>query len=189
MIIGICGHKGSGKSVVASYLAENHGFTRVNFKQALIDEMKEKFPDTLQAICDHFKDLCPDFDTEEPWTIDSLFVEKPSIMRELMQNHGTDVRRKDDPEYWVNQWLEKVKETKGNIVTDDVRFFNELSALGDMDGVLIRVVREDITTGGTHVSETEQEKFIEDFTIEAKKGDHKDVYRQIESILEDLKAD
>jgi hypothetical protein len=177
MIIGLCGFKGSGKSVVAKYLEENHGFKRVNFKDCLIAEMRYNLPDTLKAL--------------SQWhslTIDELFDIKPLVMRELMQNYGTDIRRKDKDSYWVDRWLERVKEVGGNIVTDDVRFFNELSAITEQDGVLIRVKRDDITTGGTHVSETEQQKFVEDFTIEATVGDHNGVYKQVESILETIKS-
>lgn len=176
MIIGLSGFKGSGKSVVAKYLEENHGFKRVNFKDALVAEMKECYPDTLKELGSAYH-----------MDVDKLFENKPAAMRALMQNHGTDIRRKDDPDYWVKQYLSKVELLRGNIVTDDVRFFNELSAITELNGVMIRVVRDDITTGGTHQSETEQIKFIEDFTVTGVKGEHETVYKQIEVIINTLK--
>lgn len=186
MIIGLCGYKGSGKSEVAKYLAKNHGFRRVNFKDGLVEEMKANLVDTLEAIKESYNEhLFSDEVSIDK--IDMLFEMKPPIMRALMQNYGTEVRRKDKESYWVDKWIEKAREAGGNIVTDDVRFYNELSALGGEDGVLIRIAREDITTGGTHASETEQEKFIEDFTIVAKPGDLDSVFKQVESILETIK--
>lgn len=183
MIIGLCGYKGSGKSVVAKYLEENHGFKRVNFKDGLVAEMKEKFPTLLQSISDNYVSR----GYEDCYSVEELFYSKPPIMRALMQEYGTEVRRADNDSYWVDKWLEKVKEVGGNIVTDDVRFFNELYAITEQEGVLIRVKRDDITTGGTHASETEQEKFVEDFTIDAIKGDHSGVYKQVEQIINTLK--
>lgn len=104
-----------------------------------------------------------------------------------MQNYGTEVRRGDNPDYWVERWKELVSETVGNIVTDDVRFFNELAAVGDKNGVLIRVTRDDITTGGEHLSEKEQEKFIEDFIIVGQPGSHNQVYKQVDDIITTIK--
>lgn len=189
MVVGLCGYKGSGKSEVAKYIAENYRFKRVNFKDALVEEMKERLPNTLQAIVDDINQFYPDLMGINDFTIDGLFRYKPPIMRALMQEYGTEVRRADNENYWADQWTTKVKELKGNIVTDDVRFFNELSALIELNGVLIRVVRDDITSGGEHQSEKEQEKFIEDFTIVAKKGDLAGVYKQVDQIIATIKAD
>lgn len=176
MIIGLTGFKGSGKSTVAEYLEKEHGFKRVNFKDALVEEMKERFPDVLEQL-----------DTLYGTERDYLFKEKPPIMRALMQNYGTDVRRADDADYWVNKWLKKVTDSKDNIVVDDVRFWNELGAVRQLNGVIVRIVRDDIKDGGTHRSETEQEMFDPDFTIEGKVGCHTYVYQQIESVLDTLK--
>lgn len=188
MVIGLCGYKGSGKSVVAKYLEENHGFKRVNFKDGLVAEMRERFPTLLKEIA-YSASMLQQYETGigESLTVDDMFELKPPLMRTLMQEYGTEVRRADKDSYWVDKWLEKVKEVGGNIVTDDVRFFNELSAITEQEGVLIRVKRDDIITGGTHASETEQEKFVEDFTIDAIKGDHSGVYKQVEQIINTLK--
>lgn len=180
MIIGICGYKGTGKSTVAEYLAKEHKFKRVNFKDGLVAEMKERFPMLLKELSlVHEGDL-----GDTNW----LFEKKPPIMRALMQEYGTDVRRADNQDYWVDKWKATVESVKGNIVTDDVRFYNELAAVGDMDGILIRVTRPDITSGGTHQSETEQEKFIEDFTIYGEPGDHASIYKQVDEIINTLKS-
>jgi len=104
MIIGITGLRRSGKTTVSKYLQENHGFVSHNFKAALIKEMKEKFPDTLDALC---RDL-----EGANNTVDGLFEEKPRAMRALMQNFGTDVRRAEDPNYWVDEWSKTLPDSK-----------------------------------------------------------------------------
>lgn len=179
MIIGLSGYKGSGKSTVAEYLEREYGFVRINFKDGLVAELKEKFPLTLQILRDSFTLS----------SIEDLFRVKPPLMRSLMQEYGTDVRRSEDPDYWVKQWIEEVNKNKGkNIVVDDVRFFNELAAIGDFDGILIQVRRPDVTSGGSHPSETEQEKFIPDFVIEGVPGSHKEIYKQADHIIHIIKS-
>ena len=180
MVIGICGYARSGKSTIAEYLVKKHGFKKVGFKDALIADMKEKFPDLLRELS-----LIHDGDLDDlAW----LFDNKPPLMRALMQNYGTNVCRNKDPDCWVKAWVKSVNISRANIVVDDVRFFNELSAIVEKDGILIRVKRPDITTGGTHQSEKEQTLFIEDFLIEAEKGAHEDVYEQVEEIIKVIKT-
>ena len=175
MIIGLCGFKGSGKSVVADYLVREHGFIKINFKDALIEHMKEDLKETLAELALIYN-----------MTVDELFINKPPAMRALMQNYGTDIIRKRISErYWVDQLLSKLG--KGNFVTDDVRFQNECDAITLSNGVIVRIIRDDVTTGGDHISETDHLNFKEDFTIEAVFGDHVGVYKQVESIIDTLK--
>lgn len=180
MIIGLCGYKGSGKSVAANYLIDRHGFESLNFKDALVKEMKESFPDLLIEMAER----------EGVEQIDDLFKEKPPLMRALMQNYGTEVRRKDNENYWVHRWMYEAEDNfKKNLVADDVRFVNEAKAIRDLGGIIIRIVREDIVEVDGHATETEHRNINEDFTIVAGLGEHDAVYGQIESVLSDLKAD
>jgi len=176
MVVGAFGFKGSGKSVFASYLYNEHGFTRVNFKDSLIAEMRENFVETLEELSILYS-----------MSVDRLFEEKPPIMRRLMQNYGTDVRRKDNDNYWVDKWFAKADAVEGDIVADDVRFENELAAVIGLGGVVVRVNKSDVTSGGTHPSETEQESFEPDFTIDGIAGDHHSIHRQASEILEKIK--
>lgn len=177
MIIGLCGYKGTGKTTAAEYLVNEYGFTKINFKDGLVDELLEKFPTLLAELAEVYK-----MNTKE------LFTLKPAAMRALMQEFGTEVRRADDQNHWVKTWIKSVKAFKGNIVTDDVRFFNELAALGDNKGVLVRITRPDVTTGGEHASEKEQEAFIEDFTITGVPGSHREIFKQVDTIIQTLKS-
>jgi len=183
----LTGFKGSGKSTVSKYLQDNYNFEPINFKDSLVEEMKQRLPDVLEELVQSFNDLCPDFDTREPWTKDSLFNEKPPLMRALMSNYGTEVRRGDDTNYWVNKYLDKVKD-KNRVVTDDVRFWNEYNTVKNNGGIIIRIERDDVTSGGTHQSETEQNDFIADFTIKGKAGSHIEIFKQIESIIDTIQT-
>jgi hypothetical protein len=115
-------------------------------------------------------------------TIDDLFIQKPPLLRALMQNYGTEVRRGDDDYYWVNEWIKRIP-TGNPIVTDDVRFINESKAVYHLGGTIIRLVRTDIPTGGEHVSETEQLQIVPDFTIECNRGEQEKLYTELDKIL------
>jgi len=100
-----------------------------------------------------------------------------------MQNFGTDVRRKQDPEYWVKRWKDTVSKQKATVLTDDVRFVNEAQAVKDAGGILIRLDRTDMTNTDTHSSETEQANIVCDHTITCSKGEHEKLYKALDDIL------
>jgi len=178
-IIGLVGFKQVGKSTAAKYLEKKYGFTRHNFKDALVQEIKDNFPDLLTQIVIAGRDL-----GFKAMNWNELFEEKPPLMRALLQNYATDVRRKDNPDYWTNQWMGKAARVPSwKIVADDVRFLNEAQAIRDGGGFIIRLVRSDILTGGTHVSETEQLEIVADHTIECDPGDHAALYRALDDII------
>lgn len=181
MIIGLTGFKRVGKTTVSKYLEDKYGYIRVNFKDGLIAEIKQNFPDLLNEIID----ICGAVGAD--YTLEELFVEKPSLMRALMVNYGTEVRRREDPDYWVLQWKMKVADMMlqghRNIVTDDLRFLNELQAVKAWNGTTIRIVRDDIPTGGMHPSETELIGVETDHVIHSKQGDLEGLYRAVDGIL------
>ena len=178
LIIGLFGLKGAGKTTAADYLVKEHGFNKVSFKSGLIKELKEKFPDLLKETANQYDGL----------GVDDLFQTKPPLVRALMQNYGTEVRRGDDPDYWVKIAEETIKKTPGPIVVDDVRFFNELVMLTERDAIFFRIKQEGVELDTDHQSETEQEKFYSDFMIEAGNGSHDVLYKGLDSALADMKS-
>jgi hypothetical protein len=176
LIVGLTGFKHSGKSTAATHLENKHGFIRRNFKDALVAETKLNYPDLLQVVAH-----------EENLTIDQLFIVKPPVIRALLQNHGTEVRRREDPDYWVHRWS-PMYSNKGfaileRVVADDVRFLNEARAVKDIGGIIIRIERTDLTTGGDHKSETEQLEIVADHTITVGPGEHDRLYTALDEIL------
>lgn len=170
MTIGLTGKKGAGKTEAAKYLASK-GFVRLNFKDALIGE-----------IISNFKPLLDDFCVHHNTDIAGLFQTKPMMMRHLMQCYGTEVRRGDDPQYWVNQY-EKVLDATVDTVTDDVRFKNEAGAVWRAGGKVIRIVRKGQESTDTHISEKEMDEIEPDITIEVPDGDLETMYRKLDLVL------
>lgn len=118
MIIALKGFKQVGKSTAASYLEEKYGFFRVNFKDALVAEIKQNFPDLLREI-----------------------------------------------------------------EVDDCRFLNEAASVKKYGGTIVELQRPDITSGGTHKSETEQLEIVADHVIECVVGDHEKLYKELDKIV------
>lgn len=89
--------------------------------------------------------------------------------RQLMQTLGTEWgRNMVHPDVWVSAWLETVKDAERGgarvILVDDVRFENEVQAIKDVGGVIIRVVRNEMVyaDGDNHASEAGIAKLNED---------------------------
>ena len=184
MIVGLVGFKHSGKSTVAKYLESKYGFYRHNFKDALIEEIKQNFPDLLREIAKLYT-----VSTERLNNIDWPFEEKPTLIRALMQNYGTEVRRNENVNYWVNKWETALRDMSArrvlpeNIVTDDVRFLNEAKVIKVWDGIIIRVICTGINDGGSHESETQQTQIVADHTIEVAYGEHDKLQEKIDEIM------
>lgn len=182
MIVGFTGKKQSGKSTASKYVAHKYNLRRVNFKDALVHEIKDRFPDLLKSIIEVMERV--DFNDLNPWTIDRLFQDKPPLMRSLLQNHGTNVRRMDNGNYWVNQW--KAETIGKDVVVDDVRFLNEAEAIRERGGVIIRITRLGLSSSDNHISEIEMDQITPDFTITVDTGDFATLYRQLEEIVSSI---
>jgi len=179
MIIGLIGFKQVGKSTAAKHLIAKHGFVLHNMKSAIIAEMKANMADTLNLLGPLYN-----------MTVDELFDKKPPLMRALMVDYGM-MRRKDRKDYWINSWNNEAykmldldgNKVIGNIVADDIRFTNESTALQSLGGILIRLTRSDITTGGDSISETEHLQIVADFTIECEPGNPEKMYKELDKIV------
>jgi len=145
---------------------------QINFKDALVAELKENFPDLLKEIW--LQDSKEWRSGITPADRDYLFRDKPPLVRTLMQNYGTDVRRKEDPCYWTDRWIDATEwdlMKNKTVLTDDVRFLNEAEAIRLGKGILIRLERTDISQEDQHLSETEQQQIECDYTISVGQGE------------------
>lgn len=157
IVIGLIGYKGVGKTTACNLIKKNFSHLNIvqhNFKDALIAELKQNFPNLLEELRLIYK--CE--------TIDELFIVKPPAVRYLMQHYGTEVRRGDNPKYWTLLWIENMP-TADIVLVDDVRFMNEANAVKSKDGILVRLVRGDLINDDRHASEIEQESIVTDRTI------------------------
>jgi len=174
MLIALLGKIKSGKSTAANNLVKA-GWTKVNFKDALVKEIKKNFPLLL-------KEISIKSGVEEK----DLFDIKPPLLRRLMQEYGTDVRRTDALDYWTNRWHMNVNNCGGdNIVVDDCRFENEAKAVRDFGGYIIRIERPDAEVVDTHLSETEMDKVTPDYILQ-NDGTEQDLINSLHALIREI---
>lgn len=198
MIIGLTGLAGSGKDTVAALLAMK-GFQRYAFADGVREEVAESIRNVQQVLGERnpwsrCMDVLCDLKITKAILDGEITPEmvwgKPTspLMRVLLQKHGTEFRRAQDPEYWVNKlmtqlvwdrarYITKYKEDMVRLNTcrpmehelvaiSDVRFPNEVEAIRERGGRIWRVKRDSIGSGDVHISESGQSEIVADVEID-----------------------
>lgn len=152
LLIGLSGKIQCGKSHTAK-MFEKIGFKRLSFGDVLKEECSNIYGYPLL------------WNYQEKYKANKIInhVELPRpnmTLREVLEWHGTDYRRAQDPNYWIdrmNDTLTKIVKSKVPlpiaVVIDDVRFPNEACYMHDSKGVLVRIDPYD----GYNVKEPEHE--------------------------------
>jgi hypothetical protein len=178
LLVGL-GHKArQGKNVVAEELVR-------------VSEGKAK----LYALADELKTYCRDRHEE-------LFAKYPHVGTkhkddpiygyvEMLQWVGTDVIRKENPNYWVEVLSKRIEAEQPEIaVVTDVRFPNEAEWIKQREGCLVKVQRItadgtpfiDPTRSATHPSETALDDY-NDWHVIIQAGDG-----EVEALRESARA-
>ena len=141
ILIGLTGAKYSGKDTLADHLCHSHGF----IKYALADPLKGVCK-SLFGLRD--EQLWGDLKEEK----DVRYSKTP---RQLLQILGTDcIRQKVQDDFWVAQWQAWLNNTPHRrVVVSDVRFENEVRAIHDNGGVVLRIERPCLIRCDAHSSE------------------------------------
>jgi hypothetical protein len=141
MIIGIAGFQGSGKDTIADYLCNIYGFKRDSFAATLKDAVAAVFGWDRELLEGRTKESRAWRETVDAWWANRLNM--PNLTpRLVLQKWGTEVARSawhDDT--WIASLENKLVKAHNDIVITDVRFPNEIQAVRNAGGVVIRVVR------------------------------------------------
>jgi hypothetical protein len=141
MIIGVCGFIGSGKDTIADYLTNFHGFRRESFANTLKDAVSYVFGWDRTMLEGRTKQAREWREQVDPWWSERLNM--PDLTPRLMlQLWGTEVCRNGfHDDIWIASLENKMRKTSDNIVISDVRFPNEILAIKNAGGQVVRVVR------------------------------------------------
>lgn len=139
-IIGFVGFIGSGKDTAADYLVNNHGFKRDSFAAALKDSVAHVFGWDRELLEGKTKEARAWRDQVDVWWSNRLNMR--ITPRWILQYWGTEVCRQGfHDDIWIASLENRLEKTSENIVISDVRFPNEIQAIRNVGGTVIRVRR------------------------------------------------
>jgi hypothetical protein len=153
MIIGFCGKKRSGKDTAAEAILAypEYGFKRLAFADPMRKIVQELFnfrEEQMTGSAAQREAGDPRYHRQDGQLLSARYA---------MQKLGTEFGRACCPDIWVRKTLDKAAWFH-NVVITDVRFRNEIEAINEGGGRVIRIHRADSPLDG-HASETEMDSF------------------------------
>jgi len=143
MIIGFVGFIGSGKDTAADYLVNFHGYRRDSFANTLKDAVANVFGWDRVLLEGRTAEAREWREQVDPWWAERLNMPKLTP-RWVLQYWGTEVCRHGfHDDIWIASVENKIRKTKDNIVISDVRFPNEIKAIHNAGGIVVRIKRGD----------------------------------------------
>jgi hypothetical protein len=140
MIIGICGLIGSGKDTIADYLVNIHEFRRESFAGTLKDAISSIFGWDRVMLEGRTRSSREWREQPDAWW--SARLNQEITPRWILQWWGTEVCRQGfHDDIWIASLENKLRKTTDDIVISDCRFPNEIRAIREQGGHVIRVVR------------------------------------------------
>jgi hypothetical protein len=139
-VIGFVGLIGSGKDTAADYLVNFHGFRRDSFAGTLKDAVAAVFGWDRVLLEGKTKQARAWREERDDWWSDRLGMD--ITPRWVLQQWGTEVCRMNfHDDIWIASLENKIRKTQDNIVISDVRFPNEIKAIRNQGGKVIRIKR------------------------------------------------
>ena len=193
MIIGISGKAGSGKDTAAKMLEVLYANPDISYEDFANTRYKN-FAD-IQIV--HFADILKEtvqvlFGIGE-WETNTQEGKKTTIewigktVRELLQGVGQGLRDAIDPNLWVKILFANT-EGWSNYIIADVRYPNEVKAIKERNGILLRIDRKG-AGAGNHSSETALDDYKEwDVHIE-NNGSIEDLFEAMKIFIKNYPID
>jgi len=141
MIVGFVGFIGSGKDTAADYLVNFHGYRRDSFANTLKDAVACVFGWDRTLLEGRTNEAREWREQVDAWWAERLNM--PNLTPRLMlQLWGTEVCRTGfHDDIWIASLENKMRKTTDNIVISDVRFPNEIKAIHNAGGIVVRIKR------------------------------------------------
>jgi hypothetical protein len=164
--IGITGHARAGKDTAAEIISKHHKLLHINFADALKADLVKLDPLVDPYFGLHLSEALKVNDGNL-----ELIKNHYPEWRRLCQRYGTEVRRAEDPNIWVERLVDAVFETiytRGVLypgyVVGDLRFPNEREGL--LWNAVIKVTRPGVAAANDHIAEAYIDDMPADYIIE-----------------------
>jgi hypothetical protein len=142
MIVGFVGFIGSGKDTAADYLVNFHGYRRDSFANTLKDAVACVFGWDRVLLEGRTTEAREWREQPDVWWSNRLG--RNITPRLMLQLWGTEVCRNGfHDDIWIASLENKMRKTGDNIVISDVRFPNEITAIHNAGGIVVRIKRGD----------------------------------------------
>jgi hypothetical protein len=156
-IVSFRGPLGGGKTYAANYLVKYFGFKRIAFADALKIEVYDNLwarntdvlnlfmRETMNTVFSYVPPTKPGFDLYYVLPEEKIeFINAHKVeLRSLLQWWGTEFRRGQDKNYWLNQWVKATEAALADgqcVAVDDARFDNEIDKIIEMGGIHIFIL-------------------------------------------------
>ena len=186
-LVGFLAKKRCGKDTSSDYLVEKHSFTKMTFAEPIKDASRILFGFSEEQL---YGDLKED--------IDPNWGTSPRI---VLQYLGTDVFRNDinkiipsiGNDFWVKLMKIKYQQSLENDPTikytiSDVRFPNEVKAIHDLGGIVIKIERPGFSNNENDEHESEKNiDLIKDFDeLIINDGSLNDLYSKVDELVKKI---
>lgn len=203
-LIGITGKKQSGKDTIGKllislYLSKTIGILKNTKLEDIYQIVSERSFLYLYKFADPLKDIvtklinCNRNDLENEIFKNTILPDWNLTPREIMQMFGTDFCRTFNPKIWIKMLDEEIAQSDQDfIIITDVRFYNEVTYIKNMNGIIIKVVDLNQQNSDLHISENELDDFEDyDYIIYNKKESFDVTYseslkKEVEKIYNDI---
>jgi hypothetical protein len=179
MLVALNGAKGSGKDTVASILIEGYDFKRLAFA----DKLKESAAaiwNIHPSTWDGLKNL------EHSDVSIRIFggkIRAKVSVREFLQRYGTEAHRDVfGKDFWVDHALKGIN-PNDNIVITDCRFENEIERVKSLGGVVVRIIRDELSLNDNHASEVEPPPHLIDYYLDNNETLEK-LYSEVDKLID-----
>jgi len=199
--LGFSGKIGTGKSTLTQYLItlldrhDNMNVLKTSFGSILRKEVSTCY-DIPYYVCASQEAKAKEFHVSHlPDYLRSPEWGQTATLRQILQFYGTDVTRKNDPDYWVKALDNAVNEADKNstkgidiVIVDDIRFPNEKQLI-ESNGICMRIQPYEGWQPGSfanHISETalDDAKFL--IKLKPKYGKLEQTAEEVYSLIFDI---
>jgi len=170
LLIILAGKMRSGKNTFATMLKNELEKYNLHVKEiAFADTLKEWCSEDFKSLINIINEFCDKINpnpydanlqtliNEIKTTNDNWFENKNKITRAILQIIGTElVRKRIDPNFWINELIKKIQKLNTNFIITDARFPNESCLLPNITNFKTITIKINRNTGITsnHPSET-----------------------------------